>query len=183
MSTAERAGPAVAGLEAAAQRHEAALLQRAMRFTRDRHEAEDLVHDTFERLLRHAGQLRPDTNVLVWMYTVMHNLFLDRCRRRARGPRLVQDVDDSLPAPDPTPPAPPLWAQVNRDQFARAVASLPDDFRVVFQLHAIDGKQYEQIAEQLGIAKNTVGTRLFRARSLLKAALLEMVAGDEKEPQ
>ena len=164
-----------------ALQHEAVLLQRAMRLTHDRHEAEDLVHDTFERLLRNAAHLRADTNVLVWMYTVMHNLFLDRCRRRARGPRLVQDVDDSLPAPEPTP-APPLWAQVSREQFARAVAALPPDFRTVFELHALEGQQYDQIADRLGIAKNTVGTRLYRARSMLKAALVEMVGGEEKEP-
>src|SRR4051794_10886120 len=86
VSTPGRAGSPAAGLELAAREHEVALFQRAMRLTRNRHEAEDLVHDTFERLLRNVSQLRPDTNVLVWMYTVMHNLFLDHCRRRARGP-------------------------------------------------------------------------------------------------
>jgi RNA polymerase sigma-70 factor (ECF subfamily) len=181
VSTPGTVGPAPVGPEAGAERHEAALLRRALRLTRHRQEAEDLVHDVYERLLLHAATLRPDTNVLVWMYTVLHNLFLDGCRRKTRGPRLVQDLEAVQPAADLTPEATPMWAAVSRDQLERAVAGLPPDYRVVFELHAAD-HSYDQIATQLGIPKNTVGSRLFRARAILKGALLQMIGPDRERP-
>jgi RNA polymerase sigma-70 factor (ECF subfamily) len=165
--------------KAAALQHEAALLRRAMRLTRNASEAQDLVHDTFERLLRNLERYRPDTNVLVWMYTVMNNLFLDRCRRKARGPRLVSDEAENVPAPDPTPPSPPRWARVSQEQFAEAVAGLPPDFRAVFEMHALQGHPYDEIAARLEIPKNTVGTRLYRARMHLKTVLMTVVREDE----
>lgn len=151
-----------------------------MRLTRDASEAQDLVHDTFERLLRNLDRFRPDTNVLVWMYTVMNNLFLDRCRKKARGPRLVPDDGENVPAPDPTPPPPPRWARVTQEQFAEAVAGLPPDFRAVFELHALQGQPYDAIAARLEIPKNTVGTRLYRARMHLKTVLSSVVGNDEE---
>ncbi len=173
------AAPAAPDFKSAALAHKEALLRRAMWLTRERSEAQDLVHDTFERLLRNCDRLRPDTNVVVWMHTVMYHLFLDRCRRKTHGPDFVPDGGEAIPAPEPSEP-PPRWARVTQDQFAAAVDGLPADFRIVFDLHAIKGMPYDQIARELGIAVNTVGSRLYRARSLLKRALVEALdAGEE----
>jgi RNA polymerase sigma factor (sigma-70 family) len=99
-----------------------------------------------------------------------------RVDRRGPGPRLVTD---SEPPPLETVPGPPAWARASQAQFARALSRLPPDFRAVFELHALRGQSYDEIAARLGVAKPVVGRRLFRARSMLKEALLGLLRQEE----
>jgi len=66
----------------------------------------------------------------------------------------------------------PRWSQITKDEFARAVADLPDDVRAVYELQAFERQSYDQIAARLIIPRDAVGDRLHRARTLLKAALM-----------
>jgi RNA polymerase sigma-70 factor (ECF subfamily) len=143
----------------------------AMRLARNPAHAQDLVQDTLERGLRRAGGLPPDSNVRGWLIAVLHNLFIDDCRRRKRAPEAVPiDLDRDVPAPEPS--SPPAWARISSEQLADAVAQLDAEFREVYRLHAVDGRSYDEIAEALGIPRATVGTRLYRARKKLKSMLL-----------
>jgi RNA polymerase sigma factor (sigma-70 family) len=100
---------------------------------------------------------------------------IDR-HRRASGPRLVTD---SEPPALEAVPDPPVWARASQDQFAWALSRLPPDFRAVFELHALRGQSYEEIAARLGVAKPVVGHLLFRARAMLKEALLGLLRQEE----
>jgi RNA polymerase sigma-70 factor, ECF subfamily len=154
---------------AAVREHERMLESIALRLCRDATNAKDLVQDTFERALRAWPRMPADTNVRAWLVTIQHRLFLDRCRRAKR----VASVDiDQVAPPLPEPAAPPVWANVTREQLAGAIARLDDEFRRAYELHAVDGKSYREIAEELGIPATTVGTRLFRARKKLKDLLV-----------
>jgi RNA polymerase sigma factor (sigma-70 family) len=70
-------------------------------------------------------------------------------------------------------PQPPAWARVSQKQFAEALERLPADVRVVFELHALRGQSYGEIAARLHVAKDVVASRLLRARAMLKEALLD----------
>ncbi|HZI14667.1 MAG TPA: sigma-70 family RNA polymerase sigma factor, partial [Myxococcus sp.] len=59
-----------------------------------------------------------------------------------------------------------------------ALEKIPEDFRTVYRLHSLEGRSYQEIAEQLGIPKATVGTRLIRARRRLKEILMPTPAGE-----
>ena len=63
-----------------------------------------------------------------------------------------------------------------------AVARLPEEFRSVYQMHAIDGRSYSEIALKLALPKNTVGTRLIRARRKLRDLLLPHLRREEEGP-
>ena len=131
--------------------------------------ADDLVQDTYVRALRARDRYENRGITRTWLVVILHNLFIDRCRRTKRA-RLTELVDiHVLAAPDPI--APPAWADVTPSQVGAAVARLSKELRGVFELH-IAGASYDEIAAQLRIPKNTVGTRLLRARRKLKAALL-----------
>src|SRR5689334_17776613 len=67
-------------------RYEALLYARAIRLLRSPSDAWDLVQDTFEHALRGYSRFQPGTNLRVWLMTIMHHLFIDRCRRSAREP-------------------------------------------------------------------------------------------------
>jgi RNA polymerase sigma-70 factor (ECF subfamily) len=158
-----------------AREHEPALFAAAMRLTGgDRADAQDLVQDTFERALAHWDRLAPGSNERGWLVTVLHNRFIDQCRRRRRGPAAQPiDAEANLPAPEPTPAQ--RWDAITPEHLARAIAQLDDEFRAAYELKELQGKSYDEIARALGIPKATVGTRILRARRKLRALLEEMM--------
>lgn len=141
----------------------------AMRLCGDVEDANDLMQDTYERILRTARSEIPD-NGRAWLITVMHNLFLDQCRQKSRRPRLVP-IEDEPDMPEPAPEEEPEWASISPAQLEAALAQLDDRFREVYELHCFSGASYDEIARTLHITRNTVGTRLARARQKVRALL------------
>jgi RNA polymerase sigma-70 factor (ECF subfamily) len=148
---------------------ESALFARAMGLERSIQDARDLVQDTLERALRNFYQFQPGTNVKLWLYRIMYNLFVDRYRRRSHelSAESLDDID--LPAPEADPLAP--WQSIDQRQFAAALMRLDPPFRRVLELHFLDERSYRDISQELGIPTGTVGTRLLRARQKFRAAL------------
>jgi RNA polymerase sigma-70 factor (ECF subfamily) len=153
---------------------ESVLYARALRLLRSPQDAWDLVQDTFEHALRGYARFQPGTNLRVWLMTIMHHLFIDCCRRRAREPSAAPLEEHEIPSPEPVPPPP--WEAITDEEIATALAGLESPFREVYQLRLIDRCSYEEIAERLTIPRSTVGTRLLRARQKLKKTLLDRVA-------
>jgi len=159
----------------AVREHEALLTGIARRLCGNDADAADLVHDTYERALRAWDRYADRGNLRSWMVTILHNLFIDRCRKTRRAPRTEAIEDLELAAPETS--APPAWANVTEQQVNAALATLGPEFRRVYELHAL-GRSYDEIAHELKIAKPTVGTRLIRARKKLKEALLREIGGE-----
>lgn len=153
---------------ATVREHEEALLAIARRMCGNRDDAQDLVHDTYERALRNWERYAEQGNVRAWLVSIMHNLFIDACRRKRRRPQ-SQELD-TVELAQPEPVAPAKWTRLDEGQVARALDSLAVEFRRVYELHAA-GKSYDEIAAELNIAKATVGTRLLRARQKLRDQL------------
>ncbi|HEY1813901.1 MAG TPA: sigma-70 family RNA polymerase sigma factor [Kofleriaceae bacterium] len=164
--------PAVTGpsaLAEAVRMHESVLAGIARRLCGNAHDADDLLHDTYERALRGWDRYADRGNLRGWLISILHHLFVDRCRKAKRTP--AADAIDPIEVPAPEVAPPPAWSAVTPAQLADALAELGDDFRAVYELHAA-GKSYDEIARELSIAKATVGTRLLRARQKLKVALV-----------
>jgi RNA polymerase sigma-70 factor (ECF subfamily) len=141
--------------------------------------ADDLVQDTYERALRAGDRYDDRGNLRAWLIVILHNLFIDRCRKAKRSPET--ECVDALELPALLPSAPPAWASVTPAQVGAAVARLASEFRCVFELH-IAGRSYDEIAKELRIPKSSVGTRLLRARKKLKALLLAALEAEERRP-
>jgi RNA polymerase sigma-70 factor (ECF subfamily) len=134
-------------------------------------DARDLVQDTFERALRNLHTLDAGANERAWLFTILHNLFIDQCRKKSRRPPR-EDIDDpAVQVASPEPEPPPAWTAIGPEELRRAVGQLEEEFRVVYRLHAIEGRSYQEIAATLDLPVNTVGTRLIRARRKLKVIL------------
>jgi RNA polymerase sigma-70 factor (ECF subfamily) len=156
-----------------AREHESVLRAAALRLCGNATDANDLVQDTFERGLRSLARFQPGTDGRAWLLTILHNLFIDRCRARTRESRAdtsAEELAERLPAPEAEPQ--PSWASISTEQLRAALAKLPEDFQVVYRMHALESRSYQEIAETLGIPKATVGTRLIRARRKLKELLM-----------
>jgi RNA polymerase sigma-70 factor (ECF subfamily) len=147
--------------------HQDALRTLAITLCKDDDAANDLVQDTLERALR---RFRPGAiaNVRSWLFAILRNRFIDHCRS---GQYRLTLLPANLLAPVNAPATNPAWATITPEQLALAVRALDDEFRVVFELFEVEHRSYDEIAARLGIAKNTVGTRLVRARRKLRDAL------------
>ncbi|HEY2743481.1 MAG TPA: RNA polymerase sigma factor [Polyangia bacterium] len=136
------------------------------------HDAQDLVQQTFERALRLRPERRPRQNRRAWLFTVLRHLFVDAHRRQASGPRRVEVDLGGVPAVEREPP-PPAWQELSKHDVREALALLDEPFAETFCLHALEGRSYADIARELGVPVNTVGTRILRARKKLRRVLSE----------
>ena len=152
--------------------YEGVLFARAMRLARSQSDAWDLVQDTYERALRGQASFQPGTNLRLWLMTIMYNLFLDRCRRQAREPRVMAIDEGDIPNPEASSPEP--WEGITPEQVHAAVADLELPFREVYELRLTSNCSYDEIADKLTIPRSTVGTRLLRARQKLRRTLLDL---------
>ncbi len=156
----------------AVRAHEGMLVGTARRLCGNDADADDLVHDTYERALRGWERYTDRGNLKAWLMRIMHNLFIDRCRRVKRQPEMEEA--DEVAAPEMV--APPAWSEVTAEQVAHALGAIGAEFRSVYELHTA-GRSYDDIARELGIPKATVGTRLLRARKKLKETLTRELGG------
>jgi RNA polymerase sigma-70 factor, ECF subfamily len=142
----------------------------ARRLCRNSNDVADLVQDTCEHALRASGT--GPTNPRAWLTTVMHNLFINRCRASARRPHL-QSLEDAPHLEAPEPVVEPSWMTITVDQIRAAADQLEPPFREVFRLHVFERRSYAEIATLLAIPPLTVGSRLTRARQKLRAVLVQ----------
>lgn len=136
----------------------------ARALTGDAVRADDLVQDTLERALGKWALWRPG-NLRAWLFSIMHNLFVNQ----ARSPRLVDYPGDEA-LPDLPMRATQSDALELRD-FARSLARLPEEQREVLLLVVLEDLSYEDTAKVLGVPVGTVMSRLSRGRERLRALL------------
>jgi RNA polymerase sigma-70 factor (ECF subfamily) len=152
--------------EAEALPHLRSLYGTAFRMTRNAHDAEDLVQETFLRAYRAFDGFTPGSNIRAWLYTILHRVRTDAFRRSRRSPRTVELADEG-PA---VPPPQDALAQGGED-LARALESLPDVFRDAVVLRDVEDFSYQEIARILDVPIGTVMSRIHRGRALLRTAL------------
>ncbi len=142
-----------------------------------RHElAEDLVQDTCFRALRayESFDMQP-VGIRPWLIRILRNLFLTRVQREAKQPasrdqELLETAPDRPPGHTAAPWSPQL-AQSMDQELVAAMDRLPEQYRTVLVLWALEDFSYQEIADSLEIPIGTVMSRLFRARARLAADL------------
>jgi RNA polymerase sigma-70 factor (ECF subfamily) len=162
------------------RRHNQKLFRTARAILRDDAEAEEAVQEAWLAAFNGFADFRGDSQLSTWLVRIVANEALGRRRRAKRSAEVIPiSVDDpDMPTedntPDNTPGAGPD-AQAMRSEMRRLIESridkLPDGFRAVFVLRAIEEMSVEETAVALEIPEATVRTRFFRAKSLLRESL------------
>jgi RNA polymerase sigma-70 factor (ECF subfamily) len=154
------------------------LMSAALRLTRRRADAEDLVQDTLHRAWRSVSSFERGTHFKAWMFRILRNAFINRGRREAAAPVAVDFTETERPArPEPTPSLTDLreLAAMSDEYFddcvKQAVERLPEEFRMPMVLFALGEMSYQEIADALDIPIGTVMSRLHRARGRLREEL------------
>jgi RNA polymerase sigma-70 factor (ECF subfamily) len=140
-------------------------------------EAEDLVQDIFVRAYRAIGGFRGDSAFRSWLYRIAVNVVHTHVgRRRSREGAWALPAHDAN-AVDDLPAAGDMEQTLLRRQVIdRALASLPEDLRVLVVLRDVHGLKYDEIAKVVKTPRGTVESRLFRARQRLRPMLEALIA-------
>jgi RNA polymerase sigma-70 factor (ECF subfamily) len=152
-------------------RYAASLMAVAQRILGDRREAEDLLHDVFLEVWRHASHYDAARGtVRAWLLMRMRSRSLDR-RKSAGFSRSVPLEERRTEEPAPTRDDPALAP--DRSRVRRALAELPDEHRVVLELGYFEGLSSSEIAARLELPVGTVKSRVAAALARLRAGLGE----------
>ncbi|MHB1024014.1 MAG: RNA polymerase sigma factor [Acidobacteriaceae bacterium] len=139
----------------------------ARALTGDRDRADDLVQDTLERALNKLDLWQPGSDLRAWLFTLMHNLFVNQIRiRRPQETVMEEALDEPVSGGQ-------MEALTARD-IHTALARLPEEQREVLLLVGLEQFGYAEAAQVLGVPTGTVMSRLSRARERMR----QMLAGE-----
>ena len=158
------------------ERYDRAVYHLAFRTLRDREEARDATQEAFFKAYRILKTFKPGAKFSTWVFAIAYHACCDRLARRKRysGEELPERAD---------PAAGPEQQAVAGDEARRlraAIEALPQKYRTVITLYHLQGRQYDEIADVLGIPMGTVKTHLFRAKEQLRRLLAQTAAGVEQ---
>lgn len=157
------------------------LYRTARSILRDDAEAEDVLQEAYLLAYRGIGKYRGESSLATWLTRIVVNEAIARSRKTSRRAQIIRldgdadaDIDngesDMHDATQEQPEQAAIRAEARR-LLERKIDALPENFRTVFVLRAVEEMTVEETASCLGIPDATVRTRFFRARSMLRESL------------
>jgi RNA polymerase sigma-70 factor (ECF subfamily) len=168
--------------EAAAMPFVDSLYNTAYRMARNAEDAEDLVQEAYLKAYKYYDKFQEGTNFKAWLFKILKNTFINKYRKQQQQPlhAAFDEIEDAFeshlrsdPRLSPMPnPEEELLESVLDEHVQKALADLPDDYRMVVLLADLEDFSYKEIADILDIPVGTVMSRLYRGRRMLESAML-----------
>lgn len=160
------------------------LFSTAMRMTRNKSDAEDLVQETYIKAWRSFHTFQTGTNLRAWLYRIMTNTFINKYNSKQRKPseteldeveelylyKRLGSIDQSKLSSSAEDQMLDLFTD---DEVKSALEELPETFRIPVLLSDVDGFSYKEISEMLEVPLGTVMSRLHRGRKAMQKLLYE----------
>jgi RNA polymerase sigma-70 factor (ECF subfamily) len=161
----------------------------ALRMTRNRSDAEDVVQESVMKAWRSFDRFQTGTNFKAWVFKILANTFVSGKRAEKRRPQPASLPDGGAAVAAGAPGDSYDAAEWNRiysslvdDDLKRALDELPDEFRVPLLLSTLGELSYKEMAASLEVPVGTIMSRLFRARERLREALKGYAFGRGIQP-
>ena len=172
--------PSQSDFEREALPHMPALYAAATRLTRHERDAEDLVQDAMLRAYRFFDTFEAGTNCKAWLFRILTNVFCNRYREKEREHEILTEAESSdanveqflgggVQAGRDTESA--LLGRMVSADVERALAAVPQDFRMTVILADLEDFSYKEIADIMDCPPGTVMSRLYRGRKILQGLL------------
>ncbi|WP_438481375.1 RNA polymerase sigma factor [Oleiharenicola lentus] len=150
------------------------------RYMQNEHDAMDLAQETFVRVYQHRSRFRTNAKFSTWLFQIALNLARDLARRQQH--RRTESLDAAANAIAPSPSVNSVLSDAEDVAAVRhAIADLPGELREVILLSEYEEKSHAEIAEIVGATPKAVETRLYRARTLLRAVLKKFLRAAETQ--
>jgi len=140
----------------------------------DAAEAEDLTQEAFLQMFRKIGTFRGEAAFSTWLHRLTVNLVLMKLRKKALWTSSLDDPgpdsEDARPMEFGSPDA-TLIGSVDRLTLEKAIGALPPGYRIIFQLHDVEGYEHREIAGMIGCSVGNSKSQLHKARMKLREML------------
>ena len=171
--------PSRSDFEKEALPHLPSLYSAAVRLTRNERDAEDLVQDTVLRAYRFFDSFEAGTNCKAWLFRILTNVFCNRYREKEREHEILAEAKSSEANVEQffagveggRDVETALLGRLVSDDVERALAEIPQDFRMAVILADLEDFSYKEIADIMECPAGTVMSRLFRGRKMLQKLL------------
>jgi RNA polymerase sigma-70 factor (ECF subfamily) len=165
------------------RRFQGRVMNLVSRVLNDRECGDDITQEVFVRVFQHRRNYRRGSKFSTWLFTIAANLAKNEIRRRVRrrnwfSLNALQEVlkDSAIQLADPTEGRESLMEREQlQEAMGRAIATVPEKYRLALVLRDLDGLAYEEIAQVLGIPGGTVRSRINRARGMLRRKLIPLL--------
>ncbi len=154
------------------------LLTVALRYAHHRAEAEDLLQDSFVKIFNNVKNFENKGSFEGWMRRIVINTALKNYQKL----RFQREEIGLERAPDQNV-APSAITNMGEAELLAVISKLPDGYRIVFNMAAIEGFSHAEIAQHLGIEESTSRSQLTKARTMLQRFLKEIEATEQKRSQ
>jgi len=136
----------------------------ALRYTQNITDAEDIVQETFIKIFININKLRDENSLTTWIRNITTNTCIDALRAKNKNlitsiEQITEELKDEKNK---------TYDGIPTEQLLKFIQELPDGYRTVFNLYAIDGYKYEEVAKMLGCSESNVRSQYVRARKSLR---------------
>ncbi|MBN2667038.1 MAG: RNA polymerase sigma factor [Bacteroidales bacterium] len=135
-----------------------------IRYNRDQYEAMEIVNDSYMKVLGNIGEFDSSGSFRSWYGRILVNSAIDNYRRNAKHTSYLQISD----LEETEEQEPIVYAELSANEILSLFNRLPDNYRVTFNLHEIDGYSHEEIGQMLNISTSTSRSNLARAKKMLR---------------
>ncbi len=156
-----------------------------LRYARNRDDAEDMLQEGFIKIYSSMSSFRGQGSFEGWMKRIMVNNALNMLRKNAKAFLFSELNESTYVVPDETEnenDLMKLYGEISPQILMKQIAALPDGYKVVFNLYAIEDYSHKEIGEMLNISENTSKSQLSRARKYLRKRLEELISVENPKP-
>ena len=146
-----------------------------MRYSKDKVEAEDILQEGFFKVFDKISQFKRKGSFEGWVRRIMVNTALKNHRKTSKMYAVVELDEARNKAADTS-----ILSQYGFEDLLKLIQSLPENYRVVFNLYIMEGYTHQEIAKMCGMAEGTSKSNLARARAMLKELLTKIEEKDER---
>ncbi len=150
-------------------RYAGKMMSVCLRYANDNMEAEDMIQDAFIKVFQYIGQFKFEGAFEGWIRRIVVNTAIRHLEKKKLHFKDIDDNSQNAPSIDAQ-----AYSHLGEDDLMKLINQLPDGYRLVFNLNAIEGYSHEEIAVMLNIQPGTSRSQLVKARKMLQYQILQL---------